>query len=84
MSDRMVLQHVLGINGDYRNEDGEYSWSTLSLFDRAIREGKETVPDPLHPWSKVTHLHYRHMKGGSSGPSVGPGTPCTRRAGVCR
>lgn len=64
MSDRWVLQELLGRRfGDSRDEDGEYAYSTLSLFDRAVKEGVATVPDPLGDWSRITHLHYRHMKG---------------------
>ena len=47
-----------------RDEDGEYTWpgSILTQFDKAVRDGEASVPDPL-AYAKVTHLHLRHIKG---------------------
>ena len=67
MMDRLYLRELLSAvnirEGEGRDEDGEYyNGSTLTLFTRALKRGLVDVPDPLG-WSRVTHLHYRHIKG---------------------
>ena len=47
-----------------RDEYGEYyGGSVLDRFEKALRDGKTTMPEPLWEGRTVEHLHFRHMKG---------------------